>query len=86
VTSHAQQLFPFLPGYSTWEEFNGNLVMFYSQNNISFNDEANWDITAREIAQSPAFQRFGTPDPQTYDNWEDWALEFNNLVNSNIRK
>jgi len=83
---NTQQFFPFLPDYSTWEDFNGNLVMFYSQNNISFNDEANWDVTAREIAQSPSFQAYGTPDPQTYDSWQEWALEFGNLVNGPLKR
>ena len=81
-----QQFFPFLPDYSSWDEFNGNLVLFYSQTHIPFAPEDEWQKVAREIAQSAAFQPYGTPDPQTYNSWQDWANEFANLVNGPLKR
>jgi hypothetical protein len=76
-----QNVFPFNPAYSSWDNFNGNLVMYYGQEPIPYHDEANWQITAKNIAQLPTFSNYIVPDPGIFNNWQDWASEFVLIVN-----
>jgi hypothetical protein len=76
------QFFPFHPDYSSWEDYNGNLVLYYGQEAIAYNTEDNWQHTAQNIAQTPTFAQFPTPDPMTFNSWQDWAHEFSLIVNS----
>lgn len=78
-------VFPFVPQHSTWENFNGNLIMYYGQEPIPYSVEANWMVTAKNMAQLPSFSVYPLPDPEKYSNWQDWASEFALIVNGNPR-
>ena len=80
-----QKFFPFSPAYSTWEDWNGNLIVFYGQETIPHNSEVNWKDTASSLALLPTFQVFPVPAPETFDNWQDWANEFTQIVNGPSR-
>ena len=71
-----QSPFPCIPQYTTWPEFNGNLALFYSQELIPLTDEKDWQITARNMMQTPTFSSYSIPNPEIYENWQDWANEF----------
>lgn len=76
-----QDFFPYLPQYTDWETFNGNLIMFYAEELIPFSSEADWMVTAKNIAQTPAFSVYPVPDPERFASWQDWANEFTLIIN-----
>lgn len=76
-----QDVFPFLPQYMTWEEWNGNLLIFYSQEPIPCYPEADWKLVASNVAQLPTFMVYPVPDPEKFNNWQDWVTEFTLIVN-----
>lgn len=76
-----QQFFPFSPDYSTWEDWNGNLITFYAQEPISYTDETGWKTVARNVVGLPTFSVYGMPDPDLFENWQDWAEAFTLTVN-----
>ena len=76
-----QTFFPCLPDYMSWEDWNGNLAIYYGQRNIEFAPEENWQAGAMNIVQSVVFSRYPVPVPDTYETWQDWANEFTEIVN-----
>jgi hypothetical protein len=81
VNKNNQQFFPFSPEYSTWEDWNGNFIIYYGQLNIPHNKEENWKHTAEVIASTFTFAAFPIPTPETFDNWQDWANEVTLIIN-----
>jgi len=80
-----QKFFPFSPSGADWESWNGNLIMFYGEEPIPYNKEDNWKHTASNVAQLSTFNAYPVPNPETYDNWQDWALEFTQIINGPSR-
>jgi len=80
------QYFPYIPAYSTWNDFNGNIILFYSGQPIPHTDEANWKHTANNMAQLPVFSSYPLPNPELFDNWQDWAHQFSLIVNGRQRQ
>jgi hypothetical protein len=77
--------FPFIPNGMDWESWNGNLVMFYSQELIPYvNSEDEWKMVAKNVSQLPSFMIYPVPDPDLYQNWQDWANEFTMIINGPI--
>ena len=76
-----QQFFPFTPNGMSWEDWNGNLIMFYGQEPIGYNTEDQWRETARGVGQLTTFEVYPVPNPDGYENWQDWALEFTEIIN-----
>jgi hypothetical protein len=73
--------FPFSPEYMTWEDWNGNLVMFYGEESIPYWPEENWKQTAKDVCQLPTFLSYPVSDPETFENWQDWASDFTFIIN-----
>ena len=80
-----QSFFPCLPNYMSWEDWNGNLAIYYGQKNIEFSPEEDWRYGAMNIVQSETFGRYPVPNPDTYETWQDWALEFTAIINGPSR-
>lgn len=76
-----ESFFPFTPDYMSWEDWNGNLVMFYGEEPIPQHPEIEWKIVANSVGQLPTFINYPVPDPQLYDHWQDWANEFTEIIN-----
>jgi hypothetical protein len=76
-----QQFFPFDPNGMSWEDWNGNLIIFYGQEPIAYNSEDQWKETARGVGQLTTFEVYPVPSPDAYDHWQDWALEFTEIIN-----
>jgi hypothetical protein len=76
-----QPFFPFIPTNMSWEDWNGNLAIYYSEELIPYNSEENWLETARNVAQLPTFSVYPVPDPTLFDEWQNWALEFTQIIN-----
>ena len=79
------KFFPYVPHYSSWEDFNGNLIMSYGAEPTAYTTEDKWHETANSLAQTPAFSGYPVPDPSLYSNWQDWASEFVLIVNGKVR-
>lgn len=77
--------FPFIPSGMEWENWNGNLAMFYSEEPIPYvTNENDWKMVAKNVSQLPTFEVFPVPDPDLYANWQDWAFEFTLIINGPI--
>ena len=76
-----QQFFPCLPDYMTWEDWNGNLAIYYGQKNIEFSPEEDWKYGAMNIVLSETFGTYPVPSPNTYETWQDWAKDFTEIIN-----
>jgi hypothetical protein len=76
-----QSFFPCGPDFMSWEDWNGNLVMFYGEEPIPALPEIDWKIVASNVAQLPTFLSYPVPDPALYENWQDWAYEFTEIIN-----
>jgi len=75
------QYFPYLPEYSSWEDWNGNLIMFYGEQPIPYASEVDWKMVAENVTQLPEFEVYPIPSPDTYANWREWATEFSLIIN-----
>ena len=78
-------VFPYIPEHSDWSTFNGNLIMYYGREPIPISHEDDWAITAKNISQTPTFAQYNIPDPDHFDNWQDWANQFIILINGQPR-
>ena len=76
-----QQNFPFGSDYMSWEDWNGNLAIYYGEENIIFSPEDSWQTTAESVAAMTAFAPYAVPDPYKFDNWRGWATAFSQTVN-----
>lgn len=77
-----QQFFPFVPEGSDWQNWNGNLAMFYGQEPIPYMpDENDWKVVAKNVSQLPTFSVYPVPDPELFKEWQDWAHEFTLIIN-----
>jgi hypothetical protein len=65
----------------SWDDWNGNLAIYYSQEHIMFRPEAEWKEVAQNMCNTQSFSIFPLPDPSNYENWQDWAKEFTLIVN-----
>lgn len=76
-----QNFFPFNPTNMSWADWNGNLVMYYSEQPIPYSPEEEWKLAAKNVSQLPNFSVYPVPDPDLYINWQDWANEFTLIIN-----
>jgi len=80
-----QDFFPFSPDYMSWDDWNGNLVIFFEEEAVPVNPEESWQQTAAAINQMPRFLSYALPDPTGFASWQDWADAFTALVNGPSR-
>lgn len=76
-----QQFFPYVPQYISWENWNGALIQFFSEEPIPYNPETNWRETAKAACELPTFAAYPVSDPDRFKNWQDWALDFTEIIN-----
>lgn len=76
-----QQFFPCLPDYMEWDNWIGNVIIYYGQHNIMATPEIDWKLAATYIAQSETFGAYPVPSPDLYENWQDWAKDFTETIN-----
>ena len=80
-----QQYFPFSSQYSTWEDWNGNLIIWYGQESIPSGPEEDWRMIAEEVAELPTFSAYPVPTPGSFETWQEWADEFSQIINGPSR-
>ena len=76
-----QQSFPFSSEFNSFEDWNGNFIIWFGEQNIPYNTEKNWRETASEIAGTAFFEVYPIPFPDTFERWQDWADEVTELIN-----
>jgi hypothetical protein len=77
-----QTFFPFIPEGSDWQTWNGNLIMFFSEEPIPYvEDDEQWRMVAKNVSQLPTFEVYPVPDPDLYQTWQPWASEFTLIIN-----
>ena len=73
----------FLPAYSTWDEWNGQLVHYFGEQQFPILPETEWIEVAQAVTVNPVFDQYAIPDPRGFDNWQDWAFSLTLAVNGN---
>jgi hypothetical protein len=79
------QYFPFSSQYTTWEEWNGNLIMYFGSEPIGVSVDTNWQAGATQIMGLPTFAAYPVSSPDSFDNWQDWADNFTQILNGPSR-
>jgi hypothetical protein len=79
------QYFPFSPDYTTWEDWSGNLGLYFGSQPIGITSEEDWQAGASQIMSLPTFSAYPVSAPETFDNWQDWAFSFSEIVNGPSR-
>ena len=76
-----QAVFPFSPEYMSWEDWNGNFIIWYGQEPLPLTSEDNWKDAAAQIMSLQTFSAYPVADPQTFETWQDWALALTSAIN-----
>lgn len=63
----------FLPDYTTWDDWNGNLIHYFSEQQFPKVLEPQWREVASAIAANPTFDKYVIPDNTAFPTWQDWA-------------
>jgi hypothetical protein len=80
-----QQFFPVTPNDMSWEDWNGNFILYYGQEPIAYHPEEEWQIAATQIASLPTFSLYPIPMPDSYETWQEWAIEVTEIINGKSR-
>ena len=80
-----EAFFPFFPDYMSWEDWNGNFIIYYGQEPIGMSSEDDWKIIASQITQLQTFSAYPISDPANYENWQDWAKDLSVTINGPSR-
>lgn len=67
------------PAFSSWESWNGNLILFYGEEPIPYSDD--WRMVAKNVVELPTFSSYAPPNPDAFVTWQDWADAFTIAVN-----
>lgn len=73
----------FLPSYSTWADWNGNLIHFFGEQQFPYLPEIQWRDVAHAVTVNPVFDKYGIAAPETFKNWQDWAMALTTSINGN---
>lgn len=74
-------LIEFLPDYSKWDDWNGNLILYFAEQQFPVLPEAEWKTVANAVTVNPVFDKFAVPSPTIYEDWREWARELTAAVN-----
>jgi hypothetical protein len=67
------QLIEFLPAYSSWDDWNGQLVHYFGEQAFPVLPETQWREVALSVTNNPVFDKYSVPSPGAFANWQDWA-------------
>lgn len=76
-----RQEIPFLPDNEPWEDWNGSMLEYFSQEPIPYVTEENWRDFALSMTGTPTFANYALPGPDGFERWQDWVLSIIGLVN-----
>lgn len=76
-----RQDMPYLPDYSTWEDWNGNVLHYFGEEPIVYTNEENWQQTAYSLMGLSTFMNYAISDPAGFEDWREWVKQFVETVN-----
>lgn len=79
------QYFPFSPDYSSWEDWIGNLTIYFGSEPIGITPEEDWQAGATQVMNLSTFAAYPVSAPETFENWQEWANDFTQIVNGPSR-
>lgn len=71
----------FLPNYSSWADWNGNLLHYFSEQQFPFLPETQWRDVATAVTVNPVFDKYAVPNPNSVETWQEWASALIAAVN-----
>jgi hypothetical protein len=71
----------FLPMYATWDDWNGNMIHYFAEQQFPIVPESHWMDLANAIALNPVFDKYSVPAPSTFSDWRLWALALTESIN-----
>lgn len=77
------QVIEFLPDYCSWEDWNGQLVHYFGEQQFPVLPEAQWVEVAQSVTVNAVFDKYSVPDPGGFTNWQDWANALVFSINGN---
>jgi len=81
MSARKTQYLDFIPDHSSWANWNGNLVHYFSEQHIPYLPETKWKTVAQVLVNNAVWASYNVPSPQGFDNWQDWANVFTLAVN-----
>lgn len=75
------QVVQFIPEYMSWDDWNGNVLHYFSEEPMPVVSEENWQELANALSSYATFNNYAVPNPYTYENWQLWARDFIESVN-----
>lgn len=77
------QVLEFLPAYNSWDDWNGQLVHYFGEQQFSVLPEAEWVEVALAVTVNPVFDKYSIPDPRGFTSWQEWASALTFSINGN---
>ena len=77
------QAIEFLPEYCSWDDWNGQLVHYYGEQQFPVLPETQWQEVALAVTVNPVFDKYAVPSPGGFTNWQEWARALVFSVNGN---
>lgn len=74
-------LIEFFPDYSSWNDWNGNLIHYFAEQQFPDLPEEDWKAVANAVTTNPVFDKFAVPSPFLFEDWREWARELTTAVN-----
>lgn len=65
----------------SWDDWNGNMAIYFSQEHIMFAPEEDWRSVAHHMSSLAVFETYPVPSPDNFETWQDWADEFTLIIN-----
>lgn len=61
-------------------EWTDRMALLLRVSTLRIDREEDWKAWARHVIQSPEISRYNPPQPETFDEWTEWAWRFNQTV------
>lgn len=69
-----------LPALEWFDSTGDNLSWIVAP--MKLQDVSEWKTWARHVVQNPTIGGLSPPNPDQYDNWEEWAVRFNQTIST----
>lgn len=71
----------FLPTYGTWDDWNGNMIHYFAEQQFPIVPESEWKTLANAIALNPVFDKYSVPTADMFADWREWAFQLTESIN-----
>jgi len=71
---------PYDPRNMEWDYWCALTNELFAANQLGTVDELNWKEWVNGLSGIGYFNNSGIPDARVFDQWQDWALAFNNAM------